>query len=210
MEIKDRVREKAKELFHIYGIRSVTMDEIANQLGVSKKTIYQSFSDKSELVDEITVDMLDCNKQSCVCCRQEAKDAVHEILLAIDAVKAITDQMNPSLLFDLERGYPNSYKRFLNFMQDYLFGIIVDNLKWGKKDGLFREDINEEIYARARLEMIPFPFNERIFPKSKYTLAKVMETLHELYLYSIVTPKGLKLIEKYSKEKQTKTSNPKQ
>lgn len=209
MEIKERIREKAEELFRVYGIRSVTMDEIANHLGVSKKTIYQSFSDKSGLVDEVTRETLEKSRKNCEYCKKEAKDAVHEIVLTIGTLKEIMDQMNPSVLFDLERGYPGSYKRFLDFMYDYLYDVIVENLQWGKEEGLFREDINESVYAKVRLGTIPIPFNEKMFPKSKYVLFEVKQEIHKMFLYSVVSAKGQKLIEKYFKEEQAKTTNPK-
>ena len=66
MDIKDRIKQKAHELYRQYGVKSVTMDEIATQLGVSKKTIYHSFSDKNELVDEVFADMLNFNRTCCV------------------------------------------------------------------------------------------------------------------------------------------------
>lgn len=210
MEIRERIQQKAEELFRIYGIRSVTMDEIANQLGVSKKTIYQSFSDKNELVDAVINDMLERNKGNCKSCRTQASDAIKEAFFAIQIMREIMANMNPSLLFDLERGYPSALKKFVLFKYNFLYDIIMQNLEWGRADGLYRNDFNAEIYAKARLEMISLPFNEQLFPKSRFTMFGVQRELMEFFLYAIVTPKGLKLIEKYNKEQETKQIKTKQ
>jgi AcrR family transcriptional regulator len=77
--VKDRIKQKAHELFMQYGVRSVTMDEIAVQMGASKKTIYQYYADKDELVDAVMVDIITFNQDCCMKDRQSAKDAVHEV-----------------------------------------------------------------------------------------------------------------------------------
>lgn len=210
MEIKERIQQKADELFRIYGIRSVTMDEIANQLGVSKKTIYQSFSDKSELVDAVVSDMLERNRENCDACRSGASNAIQEVFFAMQTLREIMANMNPSILFDLERGYPGALKKFVLFKYDFLYDVIIKNIEWGKKDGLFRENFNEEIFAKARLEMISLPFNEQLFPRSRFTVGEVQKELIELFLYAIVSPKGQKLIDKYNKEQETKQIKTKQ
>lgn len=210
MEIRERIQQKAEELFRIYGIRSVTMDEIANQLGVSKKTIYQSFSDKNELVDAVISEMLEKNKGNCDSCRTKATNAVQEVFFAIQIMREIMANMNPSILFDLERGYPGAMKKFVLFKYDFLYGIIMQNVRWGREDGLYRIDFNEEIFAKARVEMISLPFNEQLFPKSRLTLFEVQKELMEFFLHAIATPKGLKLLEKYNKDLGTKQIKTKQ
>lgn len=210
MEIKERIQQKAEELFRVYGIRSVTMDEIANQLGVSKKTIYQSFSDKKELVNAVVGDMLAKNRDTCTSCRQGASNAVEEIFFAMESISEIMEDMNPSILFDLERGYPGALKKFIQFKYDFLYDIILKNIHWGKEEGLYREDFNAEIFTKARLEMVSLPFNEQLFPRSRFTMGSVQRELIELFLYAIVSPKGLRLVEKYNKQEQFKQIKTKQ
>ena len=115
MEVKERIKQKADELFRRYGIKSVTMDEIANQLGVSKKTIYHSFSDKTELVDDVIADMLRFNKECCQSYKANSQNAIHEVFLALDMLQVIFDNMNPSILHDIERNYPSTYKKFKEY-----------------------------------------------------------------------------------------------
>jgi TetR/AcrR family transcriptional regulator, cholesterol catabolism regulator len=205
MEIKERIKQKADELFHRYGIKSVTMDEIASQLGVSKKTIYHSFSDKNELVDEVIVDMLRFNKECCQSYRANSHNAIHEVFLAMDMLQVIFDNMNPSLLFDIERNYPVTFKKFKEFKYKYLFELVKENIEKGIREELYRPEINIEVAAKARLEMILIPFNEELFPKNKFSMVMLHQQLIELFLFGIASLKGYKLILKYQKERLKKT-----
>lgn len=200
MEIKDRIKQKADELYRRYGVKSVTMDEIASQLGVSKKTIYQSFSDKNELVEAVVGDMLDFNKNCCKSSRANARDAVDEIFLALETISEIVGNMNPSFLFDIERGHPTVYKKFSAFKYQFLYEIIKANIERGKKEGLYRNEINTNLLSKVRVETLLFPFNEDIFPRNQYSLPEIQKELLEFFLFGMVNPTGYKLILKYQKE----------
>jgi AcrR family transcriptional regulator len=205
MELKDRIKEKADELYRRYGVKSVTMDEIASQLGVSKKTIYQSFKDKNELVDAVVEEMLEYNKISCQTSRDKAINAVQEVYLGMESIQEMLDNMNPSIIFDIERGHPQTFKKFKEFKYKFLFELMKANIERGKEEGLYRQEINAELICKVRIETIMLAFNEEIFPKHQYSLVYIQHRLLEHFLYSMVTPKGYKLITKYQTEKTGKT-----
>ncbi len=201
MDIKDRIKQKAHELYRQYGVKSVTMDEIAAQLGVSKKTIYHSFSDKNELVDEVIADMLNFNKSCCIDYQQKSSNAVHEVYLAMDVLQIIFDNMNPSILYDIERNHPVTFQKFKEFKYGFLFQAVKENIQRGKKEELYRSEINPEVVAKVRLETMMLPFNEHLFPKNKFSLVTLQQELIEYYLFGIVSQKGYKLLIKYQKER---------
>lgn len=204
MNIRDRIKQKADDLYRRYGIKSVTMDEIASQLGVSKKTIYQSFNDKNELVDAVIAEMLDYNK---ICCQDSctrSQNAVHEVYLSMDILRDMLENMNPSILFDIERGHPQTFKKFSDYKYNFLSDLMKKNIERGKKEGLYRPEINADLITKIRLETIMLPFNEEIFPKNQYSLVYVQQELIEYFLYGMVTSKGYKLITKYQKERLKK------
>ena len=206
MDIKDRIKQKADELFRKYGIRSVTMDEIANQLGVSKKTIYHSFSDKNELVDEVIVDMLKFNKECCQSYKIGSQNAVHEIFMALDMLQVIFGNMNPSILHDIERNYPVTYKKFIEYKYKFLYELVKDNMIRGMDEGLYRPEINIDFVAKIRLETMMLPFDEQLFPKNKFSMVFLHQQLIEFFLFGIASLKGYKLILKYQKERLNKTA----
>ncbi len=204
MEVKDRIKQKADELYRRYGVKSVTMDEIASQLGVSKKTIYHSFSDKNELVDAVIVDMLNYNMECCQKDKTKAQNAIEEVYLAMEMLEVMFENMNPSILFDIERNHPATFEKFKQHKYKYLFQVVKDNIERGKREELYRPEINSDVVAKIRLETMMMPFNEDLFPKSKYSLVFLEQQLIEYYLFGLVSLKGYKLISKYQKERSLK------
>jgi len=202
MEMKERILTKAEELFCRYGIKSVTMDEIANQLGISKKTIYLSFADKDELVLEVFNAYMNESKQHCLHDRQQAENAVHEIFLAMDMTDAMLKALNASILFDLEKYYPDTYNKFRAYKNEFLYNVVSENLKRGIQEELFRADLNVDIIARMRLGTVMLSMNMDIFPPGKYKLVEVEQEIIMHYLYGIATAKGIRLIQKYNSQRQ--------
>lgn len=199
METKLRIKKKADELFRRYGIRTVTMDEIASQLGISKKTIYQAFADKQQLVDEVITDLLEYNQ---VCCNRDqsiAKDAVHEVLLAMEMMQEMFSNMNNSILFDLERNHAETYKKFKDFKYHYLLDVLRKNIERGKTEQLYRQEIDTEVIARLRLESIMLAFNPEVFPQNKFSFVAIQKQMIEYFLFGVANLQGHKLIIKYQK-----------
>lgn len=200
MEIKKRIKQKADELYRRYGIKSVTMDEIAFQMGVSKKTIYQSFSDKNELVDEVVFDMLEANKNCCLDSIKNSANAIQEVLFMMDAMKDMMTSISPSFVFDIQRGHPRSFKKFDEFKSSFIFEILKANIERGKREGLYRQEVNTEVISKFRLNTMMLVYNEDIFPRNQYTVSELQNEMIIYYLYGLVTLKGFELITKYLKE----------
>jgi TetR/AcrR family transcriptional regulator, cholesterol catabolism regulator len=201
MEMKERIKQKANDLYRRYGIRSVTMDEIAAQLGVSKKTIYQYYSDKDELVDAVAREMIGFARDNCDRNRSHSENAIHEIFQAMEFVGEMFNNMNAAMLFDLERFHPTSYKVFLEYKNKYLYSMIKSNLERGIEEGLYRPEIHIDIIAKLRLEGVMAAFNQELFPTNKYNLATLNQEIMEHFLFGVSSLKGHKLILKYQQER---------
>ena len=205
MEVKERIQNKANELFLQYGIRSVSMDDIANGLGMSKKTIYQYFSDKDELVDAVVDAHISLMQGNCGHCRQDAKDAIHEMIMTMEMIIEQLTNMNPMVLNDLAKFHFKSYHRFLEHKNKFLARVIHDNIEWGKKEELYRPEINTDVLSKFRLESMMVPFNLAVFPPGKYNLAATSAQVIEHFVYGLATIKGHKLIQKYKLENKSKS-----
>ena len=202
MEHQERIVTKAHELFMRYGIRSVSMDEIANHLGMSKKTIYQFYTDKDALVDDVINIVINENRTECVLHKQKSENAVHEIFMAMDMVVEMLGAMNPAVIFDLEKFHPNSFKKYNDHKNKFLYAIIRENLDWGKREELYREEIQSDIIARFRLTSMFMLFNPEIFPLGKHSLPTLITEVTDNFLYGLTTHKGQKLIQKYKLQRQ--------
>lgn len=201
MEPKERILIKAEELFMQYGIRSVSMDDIANNLGMSKKTLYQYFADKDELVDAVVDGHIREIQEDCMSCRLDATDAIHEIFITMERIMEEFSNMNPMLLYDLEKFHFKAYQRFREHKDKFLLQIIRNNIEWGIKDELYRDDINVDVLSKYRIESMMIPFNVAVFPPGKYNLAEISGIIIQNFTYGLATIKGHKLIQKYNEQR---------
>ena len=206
MEMKERIQQKARELFMRYGFRSVTMDEIAGQLGISKKTVYQFFEDKDGLVEAVMQKEMDYMHTECLRQLHESDNAIEEVFKDMDCMEEVIDSMNPQIIFDLEKFYPKTFEKFKKHKNTFLLDIIKKNLQRGITEDLYRNDINIDIVARFRLESSFLAFNQEIYPFGKYNLLDVSNEIYFLYMHGIATTKGKKLIDKYIQQRQKNKS----
>ncbi|WP_298297024.1 TetR/AcrR family transcriptional regulator [Hydrotalea sp.] len=207
MENDERIIAKAHELFMRYGVRSISMDEIASQLGMSKKTLYQFFADKDHLVEQVIRLEINKNTDSCQLQYQQSENAIHEVFLAIEMVEEMLKNMNPLLLFELEKYHPKAFQQFYEHKNKFLYQIITNNLKRGIEEELYRTELPIEIMAAYRIESIFLIFNPAFNQATgRHSLDELAEAITHHFLYGIATPKGQKLIAKYI-QKQPKTSS---
>ena len=204
-----RIREKARELFFQLGMRRVSMDDIAHSMGMSKKTLYQYYSDKNTLVNEVIELVLEQNAVNCKSYRGVVKNAIEEGFKATEFVSEMMGRMNPVLLVDMQKYFPSAYRRFLKFKEDFLYNFIRQNIEWGIRDGLFRADVNAGLISRLRLESINLPFQPAFYEAMQTDLASLQSEIFVLFLYGIATPKGTRLINKYRNQKQKPTTDDK-
>ena len=201
MEARERVLVKAHELFNRFGFRRVTMDEIAVKTGMSKKTIYQYFENKDEIVNAVVEDHINRNCTVCDLHSSIAENAVHEIFLNIDTIKDIVGEMNPAVFEDLEKYFPAVFVKLYQHKNEYFSMKVKNNLVNGIKQGYFRKELNIDIITKVRIETVFLPFRQEVFPYGKFNLAEVQREILEHYLYGLCTPEGQKLIKKYEKER---------
>lgn len=202
---KERIKLQATDLYMKYGIRSVSMDDIANHLGMSKKTIYQYYADKDELVDAVIEHKINHNESCCQLDKDKSENAVHELFLAMDMVLEMFRNMNASVLYDMQKYHPGAFLKFHKHKNDFLYTLIRENLVRGIKEDLYRDDININIVARFRVDSMLLAFDPEFQAKTKHNLADIEQEIILLYTHGLVNMKGYKLILKYKQERTKKT-----
>jgi AcrR family transcriptional regulator len=201
IDTKQRIQKAAHDLVMQYSIRSVSMDDIAANLGMSKKTIYQYFKDKDELVEAVVDDVILANQYECNADRDKADNAVHEIFLVMDMMVEMFKTMNPSILFDMQKYHPSAFRKFQKHRNDYLYNVCLQNLERGIREELFRSEINLDIIARYRVETMLTAFNPEFQRNVKQSLLVIEEEIIIHYLFGLVTMKGYKMVLKYMEQK---------
>ena len=195
--MQDRILHKARELMFQTGVKHVTMDDLATQLGISKKTIYQYFKDKDALVSSVVENDLAKHALICNQSMQIADNAVHEIFLLMTVLQELFSSMNPLTLFEIEKYYPLAFEKIKNHKDDYIFSMISANLEKGIAEGLYRKDVDVTILSKYRLETSLIPFNIHVFHPSKFDMLKVNLQIIEHFVYGVATLEGHKLMDTY-------------
>jgi AcrR family transcriptional regulator len=198
-ELKD-ILLKVRELYLKYGIKSITMDDIARELGISKKTLYQFVTDKDDLVGKF----IDCEieiKQEEICrCFKIGFNAIEELFeIAIFMNKMIKEQ-NPATEHDLQKYYPHHYLKTIRTRRERMYNYILLNLKKGKKEGLYREDMNEEVIAKLYLSRSEHVHFNELFTIEEFTSIKSFTELLIYHVRGIATDKGIIVLEKKIKK----------
>jgi hypothetical protein len=200
---RERILQAAHRLMSSYGVRSITMDDLAADLGISKKTIYKTFDDKDAIVDAVVQMVLGNNRLSFEQDLKKAENAVHEMILSLNRLMEMLDSMNASVLFDLRKYHPGAYLAIQRHQQEFLFDKMKGNLLRGIREGYYRTEINPDIIARYRVESMMLPFNPEFSKATRSSLAELESEILQHYLFGLVTPLGYKAVQKYLKKKSS-------
>ena len=198
--MRERIISKAEELFFRYGIKSVAMDDIARDLGISKKTIYQHFADKDSVLLAVVTNHVQCDRQEADDMQRLAIDPIAEVVWTSEMIKQQLADMNPTLLFDMKKYYPAVWDVFNFHKQQFMLELIQTNLLKGVKMGLYRADLNVEVMARLRLEEIELGFNPDVFPPRQFNMVDTQLVFLDHFIRGVVTKEGLELYEKYRQQ----------
>ncbi|MEI8226279.1 MAG: TetR/AcrR family transcriptional regulator [Bacteroidota bacterium] len=194
---------KVRELYMKYGIKSITMDDVASELGISKKTLYQFVTDKDDLVGKFIDNEIELRQEEISKCFKIGFNAIEELVeISIFMNKMMRDQ-NPTTENDLRKYYPHHYQKTVKTRRERMYKYVLLNLKKGKEEGLYREDMNEEVIAKlylSRSENIHF---SELFTVEEFTSIKLFVELLTYHVRGIATEKGIIVLEKKIKELET-------
>ncbi len=183
-----------------YGIKSVTMDDIARNLAVSKKTIYQEFADKNELVLLFTQRHLHKYQTEFQQIGNTSTNAIEELHMASQCLRRIVEETSPNVMYDLKKYHAKAWSLFLSYkdsvFKEYVKKVIVQ----GMNEGVFRSNIDPEILSTVRIEEVQLCFNLDLFPKEKFNLAQVQIHVFQNFVLGLLTDKGRQLWNSYQNE----------
>ena len=202
MEAEERILKGASELFFSKGIKSITMDDVAAHLGMSKKTIYQYYEDKHAIVNAIAENELAIQIKEMDEIRKTSLNAIDEIFKTMNCLSRTFIKINANVFYDMQKFHPASWKLFHDFKEKKIMIFVEENLKQGIKQELYRADLNIKIMAKFRVEEVAMAFNPLIFPPGKYNIKDVQLILLDHFVHGISTLKGHKLINKYKHIKE--------
>jgi AcrR family transcriptional regulator len=197
MDVKDRILLKAHALYMRYGVKSISMDDIANELGISKKTIYQYYERKADMVMEVSRFHFKAEKEISSQVMQQSENPVHELILSLRQFQQTFRNISTKIIYEIQKYYPEAWVLFEDFKQNYVLPIVEANLRQGIDQGFYRKDIDISIVAQLRVTQMEIGFRQEFFPTEQFNPRDVQIEMFRLYMYGLVTDEGRKLLDHY-------------
>jgi TetR/AcrR family transcriptional regulator, cholesterol catabolism regulator len=202
MDKKMETITQATMLFMKYGIKSLTMDDVASQLGISKKTLYQFVSDKKDLVKQ-GLGMMIGHEKMVLCNNLEASEtAIDELIGVTRCISSEIGEMHPSVIFDLQKYYPEAWKLMENHKKEFIYNLMLENLKRGMKEGCYRENLNPLVVANIYIGMI----DNILKPENPINKTLSIDKLHteiiRYHIKGIANEKGMEYLKEVLKNKE--------
>ncbi|MFO8067527.1 MAG: TetR/AcrR family transcriptional regulator [Bacteroidales bacterium] len=193
--------QKISAIYFRYGIKSITMDDLARELGMSKKTLYQYFSDKEDVVFHVIQHHIE--SQQCEIKKMLEDKNLNAIDHLLHMSRFITENlkhMNPSVFFDLQKHYPTAWEKLISFKRDHVYEKIMENIQTGIREGLYIKDLNYEIIANLYVDMMEMLSGGNYPEMEKFPHEELFRTLFIYHIRGISNEKGQKHLDKRLKE----------
>ena len=200
----ENIVERVLCLYRKFGIKSVTMDDVARELGISKKTLYQYFSDKDDLVAKI-IEYEGSRRESEFDKITGAQlDAIAELLAVTRYLNVMMKDHSVVIDHDLKKYYPAHHARIQELSRNRMYESVLQNMRKGKSEGIFRQDLNEEIIAKLHVSRVMCMYDNPIYSVTEMTSPKVFSEILIYHIRGIANEKGIQMLENYLKNDEYK------
>ena len=189
------ILEVAAELFKKFGIRSISMDEIAAELGMSKKTIYQYVENKTDLVEKV-LQYYTHNSNACIDEIAANMNAIDVLMHVSETVSEDISNSNPVMLFDLQKYYPLQHKQFVSKKKEHVYEKIRENILQGIKEGIYRDGLDVELVAKLYVEKLLGVHDPEFLSSMKFSQQEIFKVMFENHIRGIANASGLAYFER--------------
>jgi len=195
MELKkENILDKVFEMYNRYGIKSVTMDDVAGMLGMSKKTLYQYVTDKKDLVEKVIeriIEEKDCQQKKVY---GKSLNAIEEIFELAQIMNDHVKNYNPTMEYDLKKYYPELHQKISNARREKMYESVSENLNKGIESGIYRDQMDVDIITKIFVSRVELSFDNPLFQPEEITSAKVFKEMMTYHLHGICNSKGLDIL----------------
>jgi AcrR family transcriptional regulator len=191
---KEKIIKESTALFFRYGFRSITMDDIARELSISKKTLYLHFDNKNDLLMACMEEHDRNEKEILKSFQRDATNAIDEMIRIAEYVDQTLKKVSPTLIYDVQKYHHEAWERMNKMHNEDVYQEIKTNMERGVSEGLYRNDFNIEIVAKIYVSTTLVCTNPDFFPPEKYNIKDIVATNIFYHLRGIVSPKGMALL----------------
>ena len=191
----NKLVSKSLELYLKYGIRSITMDDVARKLAVSKKTVYQLVKDKDDLLTKC-IDLKFEESNNIGCNIDDSLNVLEKYLYIHKNLSHILLELNPSFEYDLEKYYPKQYHTFKKNRREIIYKMMKEDLQQGIQEGYFRADIDIKKLTILTIIKIEALRTTDILKEHNLSMIDILNELFSYHLHAITTPLGTEAFKK--------------
>lgn len=188
------ILERATAVYLKYGIRSVTMDDLAKELAISKKTIYKYFEDKNDLVKSIIELKVQMDQALCLNSVQQSENAIDDLINLSKLVIEHLNNVNPTVFYDLRKHYPDAWEVMTLHKWEFVLNQIRNNIQRGIDEGIFRQNLDVEVTARLYVGSTDMILSGEVFPWPEFKFQRVFTEMIRFHLRGMANEKGLKYL----------------
>lgn len=195
-EKTEKILQQVSELYFKYGIKSVTMDDVSRELGISKKTLYEHFADKNDLVAKF----LEFHIQKIRVVFEEEKEdsgnAIDHLLFISKIMITFLQDLNPSVHYDLQKYYPDIFKSLFEYKRNNMLNSVKQNIERGMREGVYRKDLNPDIIAYIYVNRVEASLDADFLRNNDFTSSDLFSEMFTYHIRGISSKKGIEYFEK--------------
>lgn len=208
MQEKERqIIQGAAHVFMKYGVKSVNMDDVARNLGVSKKTLYKYVTDKNDLLRKSLACHHEHEQSSIDEIFSKGQNAIDEMFEMSKFITGMLSKLHPSIHFDLEKYHPEVWNEMKDKRNSSVYNCVFQNLEKGKAEGLYRENLNSEVITEIYISKMDVLFDGEIFPPEKISFSEVYKEFFRYHIRGVASKTGREyLIQKMNPEIHNKSN----
>lgn len=195
MEKLNDILTKVAALFRKYGIKSITMDDISREVGISKKTLYQYVTEKSDLVNKVIESEIERSKECFEFIRTSGNNAISELFEVNRIMIELMKRNSPSFNYDLKKQYPEVYQKVVLARRKGMYESILANIKRGKAEGLYRTELKEEILIKLQISRLENMYTDDVFNTEDVSTEAIFKEIFIYHIRGIANENGIKYLE---------------
>jgi TetR/AcrR family transcriptional regulator, cholesterol catabolism regulator len=202
-EKRTAILDQAHKLFMRFGVKSMTMDDVATHLRMSKKTLYEHFTDKNDLVEQVVAGVCEHHRAHIDAICQRGLNAIDENHEITTFIVGQIGGVHPSVQFDLQKYHPKAWGILEHSEQTDIHRCVTGNLLKGIKEGLYRDGLDVEVITRLYIARIDATWDGRVFPPEQFNIKDVLWEHFAYHIRGIASEKGVKYLEKKTKKERS-------
>ncbi|HTN44840.1 MAG TPA: TetR/AcrR family transcriptional regulator [Flavipsychrobacter sp.] len=195
--VYSNIISRAARLFARYGYKRITLDDVSTECGISKKTFYTFFDNKTDLVKKVVTYELELFQQEVDLLQAQSGNAVEEQLRLIEVVHKLSFRLTPTLRNDLIKFYQDAFQLIEDFKEHYLLPFFKKNMKKGLSEGLYRDFFNPKIMIYLRMEQLEALAYKTFTQPTGISIEEIIRQVNYHYLSGLCTPNGFKILKKH-------------